>query len=289
MQDFSGKVAVITGAGRGIGRGIALRCAQEGMKVVLSGIRSEPLEQTAADLRDLGAETLVVLCDVSVLSDVENLADKSNAHFGDVHLLVNNAGVGVPGTIWGATMDDWNWVMGVNFSGVLYGVRTFVPRMIAADTAGHIVNVSSLSGVTPASGLYGVSKHAVVALSEALYHDLAEHAPQIKVSVYCPGYVNTELDQIDSTARPRPERFQASAGDGWTDENRAWLRGMFDSGFTTEAAADVLFEGLRGDRLYIGPKAFQAQVAANPNLGDLDEIIRNRAEYIINERNPTVG
>lgn len=286
MQEFRDKVAVITGAGRGIGRGITLRCAKEGMRVVLAGIRMEPLEKTAADLNALGAETLVVQTDVSDLLDVENLANRSHERFGAVDLLVNNAGVVAPGTVWGSSMDDWNWVMGVNFYGVLHGVRTFVPRMIAQNQAAHIVNVASLAGLFPAGDSYGVSKHAVVALSEALYRDLADHASQIKVSVYCPGYVNSELDQIDTDERPRPERFRRNATSGWTDERRSSVRESFDNGFTIEDAAQALFDGLENDTFYIGPKAFSRQVSELPDVGGLDEIIRNRAENIINERNP---
>jgi len=286
MKNFRRKVAVITGAGRGIGRGIALRCAQEGMKIVLAGIRTDPLTKTAADLNVMGAETLIVQTDVSSLEAVENLAEKSYEAFGSVHLLVNNAGVGAgPGTVWENTMDDWNWVMGVNFYGVLYGVHTFIPRMIAQETSSHIVNVSSLSGVVPAGGSYGVSKHAVVALSESLYSDLASKAPHIKVSVYCPGYVNTELDTIDTAERPRPERFAQNITQR-TDEQRASLRESFDKGFSIEDSAHVLFEGLQNDKLYIGPKAFHNQVSALPQFGELDEVIRNRAENIIHERNP---
>ena len=280
MKDFKGKVAVITGAGRGIGRGIALHCAKEGMKIVLAGIRTEPLTKTAADLNAMGAETLIVQTDVSQLADVENLAERSFATFGTVDLLVNNAGIFTPGTTLENSIDDWKWVMGVNFYGVLYGIHVFIPRMMAQNTAGHVVNVSSLAGVEEVkSGSYGVSKHAVVALSEALYHDLADSAPQIKVSVYCPGWVNTEFDTVDSTERPRPERFSANATT-MTDERRAKQREGLSKGFSIEESARVLFEGIQADKLYIGPRAFQKQ---QPEILDL---IRYRAENIVNEQNP---
>jgi NADP-dependent 3-hydroxy acid dehydrogenase YdfG len=211
MQDFRGKVAVITGAGRGIGRAIAFRCAKEGMKVVLAGIGMESLTKTDSDLKAMGAETLVVQTDVSLQDNVENLAEKSFEAFGEVHLLCNNAGVNARGTtVLHSTMDDWNWVMDVNFYGVLYGIRAFVPRMIERGTVGHVVNISSLAGFVPGyimPALYAVSKHAVVVLSESLYSELAKTAPQIKVTVYAPGLVNTEFSTIE---RSRPERFNSS-------------------------------------------------------------------------------
>ena len=278
MKDtrLKGKVAVITGAGRGIGRGIALQCAKEGMRIVLAGIGLESLTKTAADLKSMGADGLIVQTDVSLLVDVENLAEKSFEAFGEVHLLVNNAGVAVLGSVLGSSMDDWNWQMDVNFYGVLYGIRAFIPRMIEQDTVSHVVNVAGLSGVIEGEGPYDVSKHAVVALTESLYHELADNAPQIKVSVYCPGWVDTEIGRID---RSRPERFKNDAT-LLTEEERANWREVLASGFSIEESARVLFEGLQNDSLYIGPKAFQNQL---PGLVD---VVRNRAENILNERNP---
>ena len=280
MENLKGKVAVITGAGRGIGRGIAMRCAQEGMKIVLSGIRLDPLKRTAADLNEMGAETLIVQADVSLEADIEYLAQKSYEAFGAVHLLVNNAGVGSPGNVWEASMDDWNWVMGVNFFGVLHGVRAFTPRMIEQGEEGHIVNVSSVAGILEAGGgSYSVSKHAVVALTEALYHNLADAKAKIKVSVYCPGYVNSELDQVDSDDRPRPARFNKNASK-FTDEMRQGIRENFDNGLTIDESANVLFAGIKADKLYIGVEAFSEQM---PRLA---EAIRLRAENIVTEQNP---
>ncbi len=276
MKDLDGKIAVITGAGRGIGRGIALRCAKEGMKIVLAGIGLESLAKTAADLKAMGAETLIVQTDVSLLADVENLAEQSFEAFGAVHLLVNNAGVAVPASVLESSMDDWNWLMGVNFYGVLYGIRAFIPRMMEQDTGGHVVNVSSLAGVIEGEGPYDVSKHAVVALTESLYHELADKAPYIKVSVYCPGWVDTEIDTID---RSRPERFRNDTTLP-TDEGRAKWREALAKGFSIEESARVLFEGIENDNLYIGPKAFQSQ------LPGLVNAVRSRAKNILNERNP---
>ena len=246
------------------------------MKIVLAGIGIESLTKTAADLKAMGAETLIVRTDVSLLADVENLAEKSFDAFGAVHLLVNNAGVAVPGSVLGSSMDDWNWQMGVNFYGVLYGIRAFIPRMIEQDTASHVVNVSSLSGVIEGEGPYAVSKHAVVVLTESLYHDLADSSPQIKVSVYCPGWVTTDFDTID---RSRPERFKNDATFP-TDEERAKWREALANGLSIEESASILFEGIRRNKLYIGPKAFQNQFPGLVN------VVRNRAENILNEQNP---
>jgi NAD(P)-dependent dehydrogenase (short-subunit alcohol dehydrogenase family) len=276
MKDFAGKVAVITGAGRGIGRGIALRCANEGMKVVLAGFGMESITKTEADLRALGAKTLVVQTDVSQLGDVENLAEKSYETFGTVDLLVNNAGVAVPASVLESTLDDWNWVMDVNFYGVLYGVRTFIPRMIEQDSPSHVVNVSSLSGIVPGGGSYGVSKHAVVVLTESLYYDLADEAPHVRVSVYCPGWVATEFDGIE---RSRPERFKVNMTI-LTEKKRAGWRKALAGGLSIEESAQVLFDGLQDDKLYMGPKGFQEQ------LPELAEEVRNRTENILNEVNP---
>lgn len=285
MKDFNGKVAVITGAGRGIGRGIALRCAKEGMKVVLAGIGMESLTRTNADLMAMGAETLVVQTDVSSFEDVGNLAVRTLDTFGEVHMLVNNAGVGHFATVWESSLDDWEWVMGVNFWGVLYAVRAFVPIMMEQNWACHIINVSSMNGVLPGSShlaSYSVAKHGVIALSESLYYELGQRAPQIKVSVYIPGSVNTDILGCE---RNRPERFkQGKTPWQLTSEGRKTWEASFEAGLSIEESANVVFDGIQADKLYIGAHGFGHQFD-----GNYLKAIKTRTENIINERNPEIG
>ena len=190
MKELKGKVAVITGAASGIGFGIAERCAREGMKVVLAGINMDNLLRAEEALAPIGATTLCVQADVSKLADIEALAARTLDVFGAVHLLVNNAGVGAGGSVWEATLADWEWVLGVNLWGVIYGVRVFLPIMYAQDTECHIVNNSSLAGLLPyhPSAPYQVTKHAVVALSENVRHSLAQGDTKVRISVLCPGW-----------------------------------------------------------------------------------------------------
>jgi NAD(P)-dependent dehydrogenase (short-subunit alcohol dehydrogenase family) len=171
MREFKGKVAVITGAGSGIGRAIAERSVQEGMVVVAADIDETSIARTEAELRALGGKVLAVKTDVSKRSDVEVLAQRALDAFGGVHLLVNNAGVGAGGTPWEATWGDWEWVLSVNLWGVIHGIKVFTPIMLAQDTDCHIVNTASVAGLTVvgSSAPYAANKHAVVALSESLY------------------------------------------------------------------------------------------------------------------------
>jgi NAD(P)-dependent dehydrogenase (short-subunit alcohol dehydrogenase family) len=273
-MDHNGQTAVITGAGRGIGRGIALRCAHEGMNVVLAGYTLEPLNTTAQELEALGVKTLVVQTDVSMLDQVETLADQSFAEFGEVHLLVNNAGVANPGRLLDISMDDWQWVMGVNFFGVLYGLRAFAPRMMAQESESRIVNVASIMGLIPATSSYAVSKHAVVALTEAYYQEFAENAPHVHITAYCPGWVSTELDTV---ARSRPDHYGENPP--LTEETKKGWRESLAGGVSIEEAADFLFEGIAEEKLYIGPRAFE------PQLEGIREVIAKRSRNIADEVN----
>src|SRR5579884_462617 len=252
MKDFKGRVAVITGAASGIGRALAEQCVSERMKVVLADVELEALAEVEASLQAGGGTTLRVRTDVSQAKDLEALAQKTLEAFGAVHLLCNNAGVATSGTVvWESSLADWEWVMGVNLWGVIHGVRSFVPIMLAQDTEGHIVNTASLSGLIsfPRGSVYAVTKHGVVTLSEVLHHELAERKAKVKVSVLCPGLVKT---RILDCARNRPERLAATAPMGPV-EAAGWetLREQMQTGMPPAQVADAVFQAIREERFYI--------------------------------------
>ena len=215
MIAFNGKVVVITGGAGGLGREFANSAAGLGMQLVLADVQADALEQARAELAAQGVPVLAVLCDVRKDEQVQALADAAIARFGAVHLLFNNAGVGSGGLIWENSVADWEWVLGVNLWGVIHGVRIFTPLMLAAARAdpqfeGHIVNTASMAGLVnaPAMGVYNVSKHAVVSLTETLFHDLQLVDAPIGVSVLCPYFVPTG---ISASHRNRPDDVKVAA------------------------------------------------------------------------------
>ena len=194
LTEFAGRTAVVTGAASGIGLGIARRCADRGMNVVLCDLESASLVK-AARLIDAPDRVLSVTVDVSDATQVEAAAEATAGRFGAVHLLCNNAGVSVTGRMWNMTVDDCTWLLGVNIAGVVHGVRSFVPGMLGHGEEAHVVNTASLAGLTPMpnASLYSGTKAAVVAMSESLLFDLRERNANVGVSVLCPGVVNTKI------------------------------------------------------------------------------------------------
>ena len=276
MKDFHNKVAVITGAASGIGRALAERCAREGMKVILADVEPGALAEVEANLQAVGGTALAVRADVSQANDVAALAEKALEAFGAVHLLCNNAGVATCGAaVWESSLTDWEWVMGVNLWGVIHGVRSFVPIMLAQNTQCHIVNTASLSGLVsfPRGSVYAVTKHGVVTLSESLQHELAERRGKVKVSVLCPGLVQTRIVEC---GRNRPERLAATTPMGPV-EAAGWetLRQQMQTAMPPEQVADAVFQAIREERFYI---------LTHPEGKDW---IRTRMEDILQERNPT--
>ena len=277
MKDFKDKVAVITGAASGIGRGLAERCAAEGMKVVLADVEAHALAQAAKELSAASATLLAVRTDVSKASEVENLARKTLDTFGAVHVLFNNAGVAQAGAVWESTLADWEWVIGVNLWGVIHGIRTFVPLMLAQNTEGHVVNTASMAGLTSAAdcGIYSVTKHGIVNLTESLYHDLKERGAKIRASVLCPGSVNTRI--VDA-ARNRPATLRNQADPRLPIEKdtaaEIFARRAVENGLSPQHVAAQVFDAIRDEKFYI---------LTHP---DWKPLIQDRMESILQDRNP---
>lgn len=253
MREFSGRVAVVTGGASGLGLAMAQRFAAEGMAVVLADVQQDALDRAVAGFEAAGHAVLGVRCDVSRQDSVDALRDAAVARFGKVHVLCNNAGVAPGGLAWESTLEDWHWCLGVNVYGVIHGLRSFVPHMLAHGEEGHIVNTASVAGLIspPGMGIYCVSKHAVVTLTECLHHDLAGKTGRIGASVLCPAYVPTgiadsERNRPAGLANPVRER---NAEDAAREE---LLRKAVASGKISAAqVAQAVFEAVRDRRFYV--------------------------------------
>src|SRR4051794_6783314 len=275
MRDFEGKVAVITGGASGIGRAIADRCVNEGMKVVLADVEEAALAQAETELKTAGAPVLAVRTDVSKRSDVESLAGRVLDAFGEVHLLFNNAGVAAGGAPWEATWNDWEWVIGVNLWGVIHGVKVFAPIMLDQNTECHIVNTSSTAGLIAGGGSapYGATKHAVVALSESLYLTLQQRNSLIKVSVLCPGLVRTDISNAERH-RPAELRNEPVTLSPEMQAGLAAFKAAIDAGIPPIQVADMVFEAIKKDQFYI---------LTHP---EWTEAIRLRTDKLLRMENP---
>jgi NAD(P)-dependent dehydrogenase (short-subunit alcohol dehydrogenase family) len=277
VRDVAGKVAVVTGAASGIGRGMAESFAAADMKVVLADVEEKALTETTGALRSTGADVLAVITDVSKVEQIQRLADASLKKFGAVHVLCNNAGVGVrPTATWETTLDDWRWMLEVNLMGVVHGVRTFVPIMLEQGSESHIVNTSSLGGLIPGgdSAMYGVTKFGVVALSEFLYLELKQAGAEIGVSLLCPGLVNTNIMGCERNrpaefpdASPSPTGPVAEAISEWIDEQIA-------EGLSPRQVGDQVLSAIREQQFY---------VFTHPELSSL---VEHRMKILLDGRNP---
>jgi NAD(P)-dependent dehydrogenase (short-subunit alcohol dehydrogenase family) len=253
MDQLDGKVAVITGAARGIGAALAARFAAEGMRLVLADVDPAALDSAVAERRAGGTEVVGVPTDVSDAGAVDALAAAARERFGTAHVICNNAGVsGHARPTWDQPEREWQWVLGVNLLGVVNGIRSFVPILLAQDE-GHVVNTASLAGflAAPYVSPYAATKHAVVALSTSLFHELAMARSQVGVSVLCPSFLRTEIMDTD---RAWPEHLGASPGHG-DDPGSERLHGVFehavDEGLDPADLADRVVDGIRTRRFLV--------------------------------------
>ena len=272
MQDFEGKTAVITGGASGIGRALADRFSAARMNIVLADIEPEALDKAVTELAERQNRVIGVVTNTMLRESIQELADRAIAEFGNVHVLCNNAGVASTSSggkpVWETPQSDWEWVMGVNFYGVLYGVQIFVPHMLAHGEPSHIVNTASLAGVLPGGGPYGVSKHGVLALTEGLQRDLASRDANINASVLCPGFVKTQIfaaerNRPDALAATEPTQREAQAMLTAVAEN------MLAKGKDPAEIADTVFQAINNEAFYILP---------HPAW---DDIVRERVEQIL--------
>lgn len=275
MREVEGRVAVITGGASGIGRGMAESFAAAGMKLVLADVEEGALRATADALRSGGADVHPVVTDVAKADQVQALADATLQRFGAVHVVCNNAGIGITAaSIWDTSLDDWTWILGVNLLGVVHGVRSFVPILIDQGEESHVVNTASLAGLIPGEGAYGVTKFGVVALSETLQFDLERVGARTRVSVLCPGFVDTNI--LDSE-RNRPAEL-GDASPAPPDELEA-LRETFAKllaqGMSPRTVGDQVLAAIREQRFY---------VLTHP---DWNPLIEERMRNILEGRNPT--
>ena len=259
MDELGGRVAVVTGAGSGMGKAFALRLAAEGMKVVAADIQDDALAVTVASLSGGGHDVLGVRTDVSDPDSVRRLADAAYERFDAVHVLCNNAGVEgyLDGPIWAATPKDWEWTVGVNFWSVVHGVEAFVPRMLAAGEPGHVVNTCSMTSVVTAGNMYAITKHAVLALTEVLASDLAKRGAPIGVTALCPGIIATNLFR-GSRNRPASLREGESDAAGPADrdtraglELRERMHATLAAGMPPEQVAALVVDAIRANAPYL--------------------------------------
>ncbi|HVH06816.1 MAG TPA: SDR family NAD(P)-dependent oxidoreductase [Myxococcota bacterium] len=280
MKELRGKVAVVTGAASGIGRALAERFAREGMRVVLADVDAAGLAEAERALRASGAEALGVPTDVTRADAVSALAERTLDAFGGVHVVCNNAGVFAAGPSWQAPLSDYEFVLGVNVWGVIHGIRTFVPILLERGEEGHVVNTASMAALTsmPLTGAYTMSKHAVLALSETLYHELRGRGAKVGVSALCPEAIATGIGHSE---RVRPPHLSRKTGEADGPEFalvESAIRTTIAKGLAPARIAERVVAAIREERFYVLPED-------DPWLAACEV----RSEDIRLRRNPTLA
>lgn len=277
MRNFEGRVAVITGGGSGIGEAMAWRFAKAGMKIVIADVDAAAAGRVQAALAAEGHEAIAVRTDVASAADVQALADTAWQTYGSVDLLCNNAGVVPSGRfrpVWEYPIEDWKWALDVNLMGVVHGLHSFIPRMLAQGTEGHVVTTASVAGLISGaySAVYSAAKHAAVRATEALYAALREREAPIGVTVLCPGLVNTRIYQSE---RNRPDDLRPAGGAASeTPELQAIAAQLYTGAISPAQVADQVFDAVCNDQLYLLTST------------NFDEAIRDRTDAVLARRNP---
>ena len=278
MQEIAGKTAVVTGAASGIGLALSKRLGSDGMRVMMADIEEAALATAARSLAADGIDVATRVTDVSDADSVNALARATLDRFGAVHVVCNNAGIAGGGLAWEASLETWNWVLGVDLYGVVHGIRSFVPHLIAQGE-GHVVNTSSMAGllVAPLVSPYAAAKHAVVALSESLYHELAMIGAPVGVSVLCPGMVRTRIVESDRNwlakygTRPEPADPAAS------EHARQAIKAATEAGLDPAVVATAVRDAIVGNRFWI---------LTHPENGDW---VADRYQRAADGRNPVLA
>ena len=277
MKQLEDRVAFVTGGASGIGRGMAGRFAAAGMKVVIADIEQAPRERAVAELKASGADVVGVDCDVARPDSMAKAAQSALDAFGAVHVVCNNAGVaggtGAGRPSWEQPLADWEWVVGVNLWGVIHGVRALLPILLEQEE-GHIVNTASLAGLAQGSGVYGITKHGVVAYSESLYSELQARQAKVGVSVLCPGWVNTRILESERN-RPEVPRDPEQPAAPQAEAMRAMVTDMIKRGLDPAVVGDMVVDAIRSNRLY---------VHTHPEM--TIPAVRTRMQNILESRNP---
>ena len=265
-QAFSSGAAVITGAGSGIGEALAKLVASYGMSVVVADISEEGGQRVVADIKSSGGEAIFVETDVSDAAAVDNLADIAYQTYGDVQLLINNAGIGVMGNIWEISSDLWEKAVGVNILGPIFGIRAFAPRMLESSSKTYIANVASLASlsIAPGSAPYISSKHQLLALTESLYVEMQDQPNPVNVSIILPGVVTTGIMENQILSHDKYKDMQKMMGGVLTEK-----------GMPADEAAKIYLDGVAAEEFWI---------TSHPEVIDFSS--KKRAEHLVERGKP---
>jgi len=291
MKNFEGKTAVVTGAASGIGFGLAEKFAQQKMQVVLADVEEEALDKAVEQLRQYQHRVIGIKADVLIEESVGELFVRAKEEYGNIHILCNNAGIGANSgdkAIWEIEKSDWEWVMGVNLYGVLYGIQAFLPHMLEHGEEGHVVTTVSLAGLISGAGTYGVSKHAALALTEGLNRDLIARESKIGASVLCPGFVNTN---INDSERNRPSHLKNKSEPMVNEQQIEVFNLLLKQGKEPSEIAEIVFQAIKDSVFYILPhpawddnlRAHFEDILARkeltpPSVNDLAEFFKPRED-----------